>query len=59
MRICNFDKDMSMEFLVDLARLLADATGKGANALKFILPKTPETEHLPEIEVTIAWRVKE
>lgn len=53
------DKAMSMEFLTDLAALMRDATTKGANTLKFTLPKTPEIEMLPDVEVTILWRIKD
>lgn len=55
----NFDKEVTMEFLTVLASLLADGTEKGANALKFTLPKIPEIENLPDIEVKISWRFKE
>lgn len=54
----HFDKELPMEFYEDLVSLLADATKKGANTIKFKLPKTPELEMLPDVEVTILWEVK-
>lgn len=56
MKIGNFDKDVSWEFLTDLVVIIADATEKGANTIKFMLPK--RIEQLPDVEITISWRLK-
>lgn len=53
----HFDKELPMEFYEDLVTLLRDATVKGANTIRFNLPKTPEIEMIPDVEVTITWRV--
>ena len=54
----HFDKELPMEFYEDLVTLLRDATEKGANTIRFTLPKTPEIEMIPDVEVTILWEVK-
>ena len=54
----HFYKGVSLEFLVDLASLLADASEAGATSMTFTLPKTPTTEKLRDVEVTISWRMK-
>lgn len=50
---------ISNRFLIELVRLMQQATNEGCDEISFIFPKFGKINDIPDLRVTIRWDIEE